>query len=337
MTPISFMTAFMKSLVDLDADTDKFNKTINALTPFNSAQAVIDSIHSDIASATSANDFLLTQCGIDLSNADVGGLLGYDASGNNVIDSEAVLDETGLTLQQTVPRTAIIEGFTITFPAMNTLTPGGKFINKALYSWWYPLAFKIIKDGYGLGIVDTSYVKQMDTDLYQEPAQNGAIMLAYVSTYFDAVTGIPNKLSCRINTHNDAYGNIDTTNPNGYSANLGTDYLDRTLLHELTHALMSTNIRGYVWLPKYFLEGSAELINDCDDTRGTEILNAINNVSVLDDGFLETPSSTLHWYTTGFIFLRYLIKHSTSYVPKDTYRPPTFELLEKTKIGRAHV
>lgn len=333
MTPISFMTAFMKSLVDLDADTDKFNKTINALTPFNSAQAVIDSIHSDIASSKSADVFLKRQCGINLSNKDVGGLLGYDASGNDRINSEAVMDETGLPLQQTVPRTAIIEGFTITFPAMNTLTPGGKFINKALYSWWYPLAFKIIKDGYGLGIVDTSYVKQMDTDLYQKPAQNGAIMLAYVSTYFDAVTGIPNKLSCRINTHNDAYGNIDTTNPNGYSANLGTSYLDRTLLHELTHALMSTNIRGYVWLPNYFLEGSAELINGCDDTRGTEILNAINNVSALDDGFLETPSSTLHWYTTGFIFLRYLIKHSTSYVPKDTYRPPTFELLEETNTN----
>lgn len=333
MTPISFMTAFMKSLVDLDADTDKFNKTINALTPFNSAQAVIDSIHSDIASSKSADVFLKRQCGINLSNKDVGGLLGYDASGNDGINSEAVMDETGLPLQQTVPRTAIIEGFTITFPAMNTLTPGGKFINKALYSWWYPLAFKIIKDGYGLGIVDTSYVKQMDTDLYQEPAQNGAIVLAYVSTTFNAVTGIPNKLSCRINTHNDAYGNIDTTNPNGYSANLGTSYLDRTLLHELTHALMSTNIRGYAWLPKYFLEGSAELINGCDDTRGTEILNAINNVSALDDGFLETPSSTLHWYTTGFIFLRYLIRHSTSYVLKDTYRPPTFELLEETNTN----
>lgn len=334
MTPISFMTAFMKSLVDLDADTDKFNKTINTLTPFNSAQAVIDSIHSDIASATSANDFLLTQCGIDLSNADVGGLLGYDASGNNVIDSEAVLDETGITLQQTVPRTANIEGFTITFPAMNTLTPGGKFINKALYSWWYPLAFKAIKDGYGLGIVDTSYVKLMDTDLYQEPAQNGAIVMAYVSTTFNTVTGIPSKLSCRINTHNDAYGNIDTTNPNGYSANLGTSYLDRTLLHELTHALMSTNIRGFSgWLPNYFKEGSAELINGCDDTRGKEMLDSINNISMLDDGFSETPSSTLHWYTTGFIFLRYLIKHSISYVPKDTYRPPTFELLEETNTN----
>ena len=169
MTPISFMTAFMKSLVDLDADTDKFNKTIDALTSFNSAQAVIDSIHSDIANAKSANDFLLKQCGIDLSNADVGGLLRYDASGNDVLNSEDVMDETGLPLQQTVPRTAVIEGFTITFPDMNTLTPGGKFINKALYSWWYPLAFKTIKDGYGLGIVDTSYVKQMDTDLFQQP------------------------------------------------------------------------------------------------------------------------------------------------------------------------
>lgn len=334
MTPISFMTAFMKSLVDLDDDKDKFNKTINALTPFNSAQAVIDSIHSDIASAKSANDFLLTQCGIDLSNADVGGLLGYDASGNNVIDSEAVMDETGLPLQQTVPRTATIEGLTVTFPDMNTLTPGGKFINKALYSWWYPLAFKIIKDGYGLCITDTSYVKLMDTDLFQNPSQNGAVMLAYVMTSFDSVTGIPSKLSCRINIHNDAYGNIDTTNPNGYSANLGTSYLDRTLLHELTHALMSTNIRGFnLWLPKYFIEGSAELINGCDDTRGKEILYAINNVSELDDGFLATPSSILHWYTTGFIFLRYLIKHSTSYVPKDTYRPPTFELLEETNTN----
>ena len=334
MTPTSFMTAFTKSLVDLDGDTDKFNKTIDALTPFNSAKAVIDSIHSDIASSKSADVFLKRQCGIDLSNTDVGGLLGYDASGNNVIDAEDVMDETGLPLQQTVPRTATIESFTITFPDMNTLTPGGKFINKALYSWWYPLAFKIIKDGYGLGIVDTSYVKQMDTDLFQQPSQNGAIVMAYVMTYFDPVTGVPSKLSCRINTHNDAYGNIDTTNPNGYSANLGTSYLDRTLLHELTHALMSTNIRGFnAWLPNYFKEGSAELINGCDDTRGTEILDAINNVSLLDDGFSQTPSSNLHWYTTGFIFLRYLIKHSTSYVPKDTYKPPTFDLLEETNTN----
>ena len=334
MKPISFMKAFMKSLVDLDDDTDKFNKTIDALTPFNSAQAVIDSIHSDIASAKSADVFLKRQCGIDLSNADVGGLLGYDASGNDVINSEDVMDETGLPLQQTVPRTAVIEGFTITFPDMNTLTAGGKFINKALYSWWYPLAFKIINDGYGLGIVDTSYVKLMDTDLFQQPAQDGAITMAYVSTYFDPITGVPSKLSCRINTHNDAYGNIDTANPNGYSANLGTNYLDRTLLHELTHALMSTNIRGFgAWLPSYFTEGSAELINGCDDTRGKEILYAINNVSALDDGFSSTPSSSLHWYTTGFIFLRYLIKHSTSYVPKDTYKPPTFELFEETNTN----
>lgn len=334
MTPISFMTAFMKSLIDLDADTDKFNKTIDALTPFNSAQAVIDSIHSDIASAKSANDFLLTQCGIDLSNADVGGLLGYDTSGNDVIDAEDVLDETGLPLQQTVPRTAVIEGFTITFPDMNTLTTGGKFINKALYSWWYPLAFKKIKEGYGLSIVDTSYVKQMDTDLFQEPRQNGVVTMAYVNTHFDTTTGIPDKLSCRINTHNDAYGGIDTTNPNGYAAILGTDYLDRTLLHELTHALMSANIRGFIsWLPKYFLEGSAELMNGCDDTRGKDMLYAINNVSVFDEGFSQTPSSPLLWYITGVIFLRYLIKHSTSYVPKDTYKPPIFDLLEETNTN----
>lgn len=330
MTPTSFMTAFMKSLIDLDDDIDKFNKTIDALTPFNSAQAVIDSIHSDIASAKSANDFLLTQCGIDLSNVDVGGFLGYDVNGNDVINSEDVMNETGLPLQQTVPRTAVIEGLTITFPDMNTLTPGEQFINKALYSWWYPLAFKIIKEGYGLSIVDTSYVKQMDTDLFQRPAQNGAIVMAYVDIYSDSTTGTPSKLSCRINTHNDAYGNIDTTNPNGYAENLGTDYLDRTLLHELTHALMATNIRGLTyWFPKYFLEGSAEIMCGCDDTRDKDMLHAIDNVSELDDGFSETPSSSLRWYTSGVIFLRYLIKHSTSYIP-DTYKPPTFDLLEET-------
>ena len=37
---------------------------------------------------------------------------------------------------------------------------------------------KIIKDGYGLAIVDTSYVKLMDTDLFQEPSQNRLIMAA---------------------------------------------------------------------------------------------------------------------------------------------------------------
>lgn len=333
MKPIAFMTAFMKNLVDLGDDKDKYEKTIKLLTPYENSQAIVDAIHSDITSASSPIDFLTTKCGIDLDNADVGGLLGYDTSGNTAITAVDVLNETGIPLITPPSTSVIINNFNITFPAMSLLTEQGQFIVKALYSWWYPLAFKTIKDGYGLSIVDSSYVKTMDTDLFNQASSNGSIKLAYVETRFSLTTGIPVALSCRINMNEDAYGNIDTSNPNGYAPVLGTNYLDRTLLHELTHALMSTNIQWFASeLPSYFKEGTAELINGCDDTRATGILSAVTTVSIFDDGLTETPTNNLDWYTTGYIFLRYVIKQTLNYKPilSDGFMLPSIEIFEDT-------
>lgn len=331
MKPIEFMNAFMKSLVDLGSDTDKYEKTIQALTPYANSQAIITAIHTDINASSSPTEFLLNKCGIDLDNTDVGGLLGYDASGNTPISALDVLNESGISLVAPPSTSVVINNFNITFPSMSSLTPQGQFIVKGLYSWWYPLAFDVIKTGYGLSITDSSYVKTMDTDLFNAAPSGGAIELAYVATSFNMTSGLPTKLSCRINVNPSAYGNIDTTNENGYAPVLGTSYLDRTLLHELTHALMSANIQGFAnMLPTYFKEGTAELLNGCDDTRKSGILSAISNPLLFDDGISETPTSALDWYTSGYIYLRYLLKQVATYIPiiTDNYKFPAMEIYE---------
>lgn len=304
------MSTFIQKLIDLGNDTDKFDKAISSLTTFTSASDVISAIHSDIVSSASPEDFLLNCCGIDFTTDDIGSLLGSDVSGLESLTAESVVNESGITLQRNIPYNFNIGGLAITL--VPQASSQGIFINQALYSWWYPLSFKSIKSGYGLDINGSSLINTMDTDLFQQGASGGAIALAYVSTKFDS-SGKPIKMSCRINTHNDAYGSIDSNNPNGVSATLGSNYLDRTLLHELTHAMMTANIEGFANLvPMYFVEGSAELINGCEDTRGKMLKASIADISILDDGFSSSPTSALHWYTSGYIFLRYLIKKFTS-------------------------
>lgn len=310
MTPVEFMSTFIQKLIDLGNDTNKFDKAISSLTTFTSASDVISAIHSDIASSASPEDFLLTCCGIDFTTSDIGSLLGSDVSGLEPLTADSVVDESGITLQRNIPYSFNIGGLAITLVPQTSSQ--GIFINQALYSWWYPLSFEAIKSGYGLEIDGSSLIGTMDTDLFQQGASGGAIALAYVSIIFDS-SGKPIKMSCRINTHNDAYGTIDLNNSNGVSATLGSNYLDRTLLHELTHAMMTANIEGFASLvPMYFVEGSAELINGCEDTRGKMLKASIADVSILDDGFSSSPTSDLHWYTSGYIFLRYLIKKFTS-------------------------
>ena len=136
LKPIAFMTAFMKNLVDLGDDKNKYEKTIKLLTPYENSQAIIDAIHSDITSASSPIDFLATKCGINLDNTDVGGLLGYDTSGNTAITAVDVLNEAGISLVAPPSTSVTINNFNITFPTMSSLTEKGQFIVKALYSWY---------------------------------------------------------------------------------------------------------------------------------------------------------------------------------------------------------
>ena len=81
-----------------------------------------------------------------------------------------------------------------------------------------------------------------------------------------------------------------------------------------------------------FREGTAELINGCDDTRATGIISAVTTVSIFDDGLTETPTNNLDWYTTGYIFLRYIIKQTLNYKPilPDDFKLPSVEVFEDT-------
>ena len=66
------------------------------------------------------------------------------------------------------------------------------------------------------------------------------------------------------------YNNFVNTDSNGESPE-GEVYLDRTIAHELTHAVMMAKVNNYWDLPQFITEGTTELTHGIDDVRGNII------------------------------------------------------------------
>ena len=124
--------------------------------------------------------------------------------------------------------------------------------------------------------------------------------------------GETNELKLTVNM--EYYNAINTTDPNGISSTNGSIYLDRTLAHEFTHAVMSANIDWFSGLPLYITEGAAELVHGADDTRNSTLLNM--TASDIDKTFNQTTNGSAADaqlpYAVGYAFLRYLAQQSTN-------------------------
>ena len=113
------------------------------------------------------------------------------------------------------------------------------------------------------------------------------------------------------------YNNINTSDPNGSTSTSGATYLDRTLAHEFTHAVMGATIKYFSALPTFIKEGMAELTHGIDDERYSTILTLANSKKKLKAAVTVTTKkrSDDYYYAGGYIFLRWLAKYISEYDP----------------------
>ena len=171
-----------------------------------------------------------------------------------------------------------------------------KTIIKALNSEWINQSLTMIKDAYGLSFgEDGASVTNMDVQF----AHEGGTTLAYVSSSQDG-NGVTKKLTMTVNM--DFYANLNQTDVNGSTTTAGAGYLDRTIAHEMTHAVMRANITNMSALPKYIREGTAEFLHGIDDVRKATLAGLNFTAASFTDESGETP------YAVGYAFLHYINK-----------------------------
>lgn len=110
------------------------------------------------------------------------------------------------------------------------------------------------------------------------------------------------------------YAKIQADDVNGASSVENQGYLDRTLAHEFTHAIMAANINYFSKLPQFVKEGTAELTHGIDDERSNRIFklgyDATNLANALNVSNTFTGDSDA--YAGGYMFMRYLAKQAAA-------------------------
>ncbi len=310
-----FMASLDKTLLQSTAALDE---AIQYCTRgrFTSMSQVIDSFVRDCSayggtSTALSNAFLQEYCGINLNNADTGSIVGKDAGGTFVRTAESIVSEFGTTIVYPATASSTINGLTIKWPAKSTLTTVEQAIVARLNTWWTAGALNLIQEAYGLNFSELgTSVKEITVTFENNSRSN---WLASVTNW--SSNGKATKLQLNINMY---YYNNMTDYVNGKSADSSAAYLDRTLAHEFTHAVMAANIDWFNKLPLFIKEGTAELVHGIDDFRTGTIRRLSGNAAALKSALnldvLSGSSSSYNTdaYAAGYMFFRYLAKQMSN-------------------------
>jgi flagellin len=174
-----------------------------------------------------------------------------------------------------------------------------QLVVKGLNSEWIESSLDLIKDTYGISFQDdTATVRDIKLNFVDTPPSGMEKALAWVS-FSSPQGGSATELSLNVNTQ--FYDSLDFNDPNGKSKKT-TAYLDRTIAHELTHAVMAANIKGMGdktgGTPLFLVEGAAEYTHGIDDQR-ISALSALNANTIDSDAGEDL-------YAAGYAFLHYL-------------------------------
>ena len=175
-------------------------------------------------------------------------------------------------------------------------------IIKALNSEWLDSALSMAKEAYGLSFQeDETSVREMTVKFERGSSggSGGTTTLAYVTSHFGS-DGKTNKLDLTINM--DVYDALAEHDVNGKAGLY--PYLDRTIAHEMTHAVMSANIKNFSSLPMYVKEGAADYIHGIDDQSDRESKLLGLTPSNFDTEFVKTDG--VYPYAMGYAFFHYL-------------------------------
>lgn len=187
----------------------------------------------------------------------------------------------------------------------------------ALYSEWIPNSLDLIESSSGLAFDrGNPVVNEIEVLFEDDPSSNA---LAYVTSW--ASGGKTTKLTMTVNMA--YYSGLVKDDVNGYSPTAGAAYLDRTIAHELTHAVMAANIDHFTGgdgLYAVIKEGAAEVVHGIDDERGAKILALANGGLA---GVLSAKSKTAGGedeYAAGYVMFRYMAAKSGYEKPEDSFK-----------------
>lgn len=209
---------------------------------------------------------------------------------------------------------------------------GMNTVIKGLYNFWLGEGLKLAYDSYGLDFngktIEISF------------AGGGYISNLQAMTGPAEDTTLPaDTIQMTINLP--MYSVIDPDDQNGdtnIDGGAAQGYLDRTIAHELIHAVMQGKGILKAGTPEFFSEGSAEFVHGLDDYDGgntKSILNLANSYESLSAAMpLASCTGTDERYTSGYMFLRYISQQSlnTSIQIGSTTSADTFNYTGGTAI-----
>ena len=286
--------------------TAALDQVVKTISKFSSWQSVIDTVVKDCTAYDGHYyEFLRDQCGIVLDNADIGAITGSDAGGSKIKTAETIVPESG---DWTYPDsdTVNIDGLTVKFPKKSTLSEAQQWIVGALNTWWISGGLSLINSSFAMNFNEAgTTVSTLEVKF--ENSSNTSL-LAYTSYDRKQKTS---KLYITINMRK--YRDIDLSDPNGYTSSAPI-YLDRTIAHELTHAVMAANVDYFYQLPAIFTEGVAEMVHGIDDQRRALLIELAGNSSKLRSALSTTATSGISTtnYAAGYVLMRYLAKQAAN-------------------------
>ena len=322
MTQQEVIRTFMQSLNDTTLKGGAaLNEAIKASSNFKSFSAVRKQFLDDLKAAKNWHTFLVEKCGIILDNTDTGAISGSDAGGKVTKTATDILPSTG-EAQYPEGSSFIIDGLTIFgIPDKKFLTADQQYVITGLYSWWLPDALELIKESYGFSFTDVDTTNSRLQLKFENDPDDGTF--AYVS--FDNIDGDDKKVyESRVLCVNMAhFKNMPASDHHGSTEDIGWS-LDRTLVHELVHGLMASNVNYFNDIPDFLAEGgSAELIHGLDDERYEEIIEYAKDPeafeTILTTKMFDDPPYEI--YAGGYIFMRYYAKQAADTTfAYDTYK-----------------
>ncbi|WP_366072587.1 flagellin [uncultured Anaerovibrio sp.] len=268
-------------------------------------------VNSFVEAMRNSNGDLLEVCGINLNNDDTGSITGLDAGSEQTKTAESVVPEEKTSYGGNTTGSSFIRGLTVNWPD-DISDDMQKAIAGALDSQWLTNCMWLVDESFAINFWEKgTSVRSIDVKFEDDASSDN---LAYVRNYYN--DGVTSKLELTVNMH--YYNNLDLTDKNGaVKDNPNQLYLDRTLAHEMTHAIMAANIKNFNELPKYVKEGMAELVHGIDDYRKGKIQSLANDPDTLKDVLEHSGApSDDSAYAAGYMVLRYMAKQAANSEPE---------------------
>ena len=325
-TELQIIQTLVKSL---DRSTDKngiraLDAAIRACSNYQSTQELIDDFVAKCntmrgKNAQTINNFLKHTCGIDLYNNDTGAITGLDAGGSTEKTAETVVPEPYYGNQavhidfryngtMTLGSSANHSNLNVKLPSYQNESE--KKMIAGLYNWWITGATKLVYDSYGLYFNKSQDSTDSNLPYFSFDFVYNKNNTLATTTWWGSKQKVT-QLGIYINMYN--YPNftwIKNGNVSGYTSNNGSEYFDRVLAHEMTHAMFDVSLDTSLnkSLPQFFKEGIAELVHGVDDSRRANILNLVSGKSSLTNALNLNNSGTGEndAYAAGYLLLRYL-------------------------------